>query len=317
MKNISLIFLAILVAGIFLNPSESSAQGCCSSGAPLLGSMELGTTKAGFWQLAFSYRFNTLDDLYLGTKALDKNFRQRRTRSVATEINYGLGLGFTANALLTFVQQERTIQPAFSGGSEDFMQLRGLSDIILMLKYSLLIPNIVSQSEISFGAGTKLATGTHNKTRNNILVSYDLQPGSGATDAILWGYFSQGFLPKRYQINGVATYRITGTNNLDYRFGNEFVGSMGISYRINNNFNISNLFRYRHTTADRFLSSDIPNTGGKWLYLIPGINLPLGNEITLRASVEIPIYRDLNGIQLTTTYAFSFSAFYSFDFKLF
>jgi hypothetical protein len=317
MKNISLIFLAIIVSGIFLSSSESSAQGCCSSGAPLLGSMELGTTKAGFWQLALSYRFNTLDDLYLGTQAIDKNFRQRRTRSVATEINYGLGKGFTANALLTFVQQERTIQPIFTGGSEDFVQLRGLSDIILLLKYSLLTPNIISQREISLGVGTKFATGTHDKTRNNILVSYDLQPGTGATDAILWGYFSQGFQPRRYQLNAVASYRITGTNNLDYRFGNEFVGSMGVNYRINNHFNISNQVRYRHTTADKFLSYDIPNTGGKWLYLVPGINLPLGNEITLRSSVEIPIYRDLSGIQLTTSYAFSFSAFYSFDLKLF
>lgn len=316
MKKFSLV-IVILLTVFLLGSSESSAQGCCSSGAPLLGSMELGTTKAGFWQLALSYRFNTLDDLYLGTQPISENFRQRRTRSVAAEINYGLGRGLTANTLVTFVQQERTIQPAFSGGVEDIVRIRGLSDIILMLKYSLLTPNIVSQRELSLGAGAKFATGTHNERRNNILISYDLQPGTGATDAILWGYFFQGFQPKRYQFNAVASYRITGTNNLDYRFGNEFVSSLGVYYRISNFLTISNQLRYRLTTADKFQNFDIPNTGGKWLYFVPGVNLPLGNEVTLLSSFEIPIYRDLNGIQLTTSYAFSFSAFYSFDLKLF
>ena len=289
------------------------AQGCCSSGAPLLGSMELGTTTTGLWQFAVSYRFNTLDDLYLEAKPLAENFRQRRTISVAAEINYGLGKNITLTALLTFVQQERTIKPGHVGGLEDFVRVRGLSDIIFMLKYSLLSPNLFSQRELSLGLGTKLPTGSEDKTKNNILVSYDLQPGTGAADGVLWGYFYQGFLPKRYLLSGIASYRITGTNNLEYRFGNEFVGSFGVNYRINNHLNLSNQIRYRHTAPDKFLKLDIPNTGGKWLYYVPGINVPLGKSLTFRSAVEIPIYRNLKGVQLTTTYALSFSVFYAFN----
>ena len=99
--------------------TERQSQGCCSSGAPLLGSLELGTTNAGVLQFALSYRYNTLDDLYLGTKAVNENFRQRRTLSIVTEINYGLAKNFTLNALVTFVQQERTIHSASEGGLED------------------------------------------------------------------------------------------------------------------------------------------------------------------------------------------------------
>ena len=312
MKQIKLNTSILTFIILFQINTLSFAQGCCSSGAPLLGSMELGTTTAGLWQIAISYRFNTLDDLYLGTSSLEKNFRQRRTKSVATEINYGLGKNFTLNLLLTFVQQERKIQPGYAGGLEDFVSIRGLSDIILMLKYSLLSPNLISQRELSFGLGTKLPTGSEDETKNNILVSYDLQPGTGATDGVLWGYFYQGFLPKRYQISGVASYRITGTNDLDYRFGNEFVGSLGVNYRINNHLKLTSQLRYRTTAPDKFLKLGIPNTGGKWLYYIPGINVPLGKSLTLRSAIEIPVYRDLKGIQLTTTYALSFSAFYSF-----
>lgn len=290
----------------------SFAQGCCSSGAPLLGSMELGTTTAGLWQIGISYRFNTLNDIYLGSRSQNDNFRQRKTKSMAAEINYGLGKNFTLNLLLTFVQQERKIQPGYVGGMEDFVSIRGLSDIILMLKYSLLAPNLISQRELSFGLGTKFPTGSENETRNNILVSYDLQPGTGATDGILWGYFFQGFLPKRYLLSGVASYRFTGTNDLNYRFGNEFVGSLGVNYRISNHLNLTGQLRYRSTTPDKFLKLGIPNTGGEWLYYVPGINIPLGKSLTLRTAIEIPVYRNLRGIQLTTTYALSFSAFYSF-----
>ena len=114
-----------------------------------------------------------------------------------------------------------------------------------------------------------------------------------------------------------ALYSIVDIGSKDYQFGNEFVGSLGVSYRINNRLIISNQVRYRQTTADKFQKFAIPNTGGNWLYMVPGVNLPLGNDVTLRSSVEIPIYRDLNGVQLTTSYAFSFSAFYSLDLKLF
>lgn len=308
-RNIPFILNAVLLL-VLLGSIDLQGQGCCSSGAPLLGSMELGTSEAGIWQLAISYRFNTLNDLFLGDRGVRGNYRQRRTHSIAAEINYGLGQGFTANTLLTFVQQERTIRPAYVGGTKDFVRVGGVSDIILLLKYTLFQPNLVHQREISLGAGIKLPTGANDLARNNIVVSYDLQPGTGATDEILWGYFFQGFRPTGFLVSGIFSYRLTGTNDQHYRFGRELISSLGGSYRIADFFIFSTQFRYRHTSPDQFLQRNIPNTGGQWIYLIPGTNVPLNRRITLRAALQFPLYRNLRGIQLTTSYALTVSAFY-------
>jgi hypothetical protein len=71
--------------------------------------------------------------------------------------------------------------------------------------------------------------------------------------------------------------------------------------------------RFRHVDADRFSASTIPNTGGIWVLAVPGMNVKLLHNLTIRASGQIPLYRRLSGTQLTTSYTASVSVFYSIN----
>ena len=201
----------------------------------------------------------------------------------------------------------------------EFLRTRGIGDAVLLVKYNIVPLNIVSQREIAIGAGPKIPLGKSRLSSEGILLPADMQPGTGAWDGILWAYAYQGFLPTiPINVFATASYRLTGTNDRfaaasqeGYKFGNEFIATLGTSYRTDWPFDLSFQIRYRSVAADRFSSSEVPNTGGKWIYFLPGLNVNLFDELSLRFSGQIPVHRKLEGTQLTTSYTLSLSLFYS------
>jgi hypothetical protein len=79
-----------------------------------------------------------------------------------------------------------------------------------------------------------------------------------------------------------------------------------------------NLFiytRYRNQTDDYLDGGIFPQTGGQWVYAIPGLNVPFLTNGSLRLSATLPIYRKLNGTQLTTSYKIKAAVSFTIPFK--
>lgn len=292
------------------------AQACCSAGTPLLGSLEMSSGSAGILQLGLTYDYNSLQSVYEGSKWLDDRTRERFTQSALFEITYGITNKFSVTGLLSFVNQNRTITPLNQRHNE--VSTNGLGDAVLLIKYKLIVADIISQTELAVGFGGKLPTGKADIKDNGILLPADLQSGSGSYDLLLWAYYSKGFVPDlpiniigniSYKIN--SSYDRFGTGKGGYKFGNELIISSGIGFRTDSIFDFSLLVRFRNTSMDVFDSQDVPNTGGSWLYLIPGVNFKFTDFLTGRVTSQLPIYRNLQGTQLTTSYTLSFSLFYS------
>jgi hypothetical protein len=309
----------IYVLMISLNsiPAAARAQACCSAGTPLLSSLELPSTAAGSLQFALTYEHNVLRDVMTGSESLDDDSRRRTTQSVLFETSYGLSSSFSASALFTLVRQERWVRSSFDR-NESLLTTQGAGDAAILLKYSIVKADIIRQLDISIGAGAKMPLGPSALTFEGILLPADMQPGTGAWDGILWTYASQGFVPVMpLNVFATASYRFTGTNSRygeredGYAFGNEFVASVGAGYRTDMVVDFSFAVRFRHVKADRFSESPIPNTGGIWFLAVPGINVKLLHNLTIRASGQIPLYRRLSGTQLTTSHTASVSVFFS------
>ena len=306
------VFIYIVI--ICFRPFYVAAQACCSAGVPLLGSLELSATPVGNWQFSLTYEYNYLNDVLSGTEEITDDFRERTVHSALFETSYGFARHFSASLLLALIQQEREIGATFVHGTTDFLRTRGAGDAVFLIKYSLIPLTMANQREIAIGLGPKFPLGRSGLTTNGVLVPPDMQPGSGAWDGILWAYFYQGFLPKTTaNIFSTISYRLTGTNNDLYRFRNEFTANLGTSYRTNYPFDFSLAVRFRQVQADRRNDFEIDNTGGTWISAIPGVNIKFKKDWSLRLSGQIPLYRELKGTQLTTSYRISTSLFYSFS----
>jgi len=196
-----------------------------------------------------------------------------------------------------------------------------LGDALLLFKYELISLTIVNQTQLAIGAGPKIPTGKSDITNNGILLPADMQPGSGSWDVVLWGYFSKGFVPDLpLNIFSAVSYKINSSNErfnnseAGYKFGNEFVASIGAGFRTDTILDYSFSFRFRATSQDQFDNEPVPNTGGYWLYAVPGINIKITEPLTARVAGQIPVYRYLQGTQLTTSYTLSVSMFFNHSF---
>ncbi|MEM6806652.1 MAG: hypothetical protein AAF696_34950 [Bacteroidota bacterium] len=323
MLNVLKFGSSVLILLSFFLPSELFSQACCSGGVPISSNLGLGASSAGTLQLQLTYDQNTLRDLLASSERLDDDRRTRNTISLILESSYDINEALSVSALLSVVRQERIILT--QSNTEDVTVNNGIGDGIILLRYNFLHGAKHPEVDFLLGAGPKFPFGPANFTDDRgITLPADLQPGTGAWDAIFWTNFSRRALFRdNLSFNLTATYRLTGTNpvyngSLAYKFGNEFQVQWGFQDR----FLLGSLvvdpiiaFQYRTVAADRIDGSIFENTGGHWVNLRPGLNINIGQYSALRFTGSLPLYRYLQGTQLSTTYRFAITFYQSLELK--
>ncbi len=308
----------LLFISLILFYAKINGQACCTAGTPLLSSLETSSTPFGHLQFGLSYRYNSIASLYSNDIKLDDNSRRRIAKSIILQTDYGIWKNISLTALFSFVMQERIIATPLQ--TENTLNTNGIGDALLLIKYNIIPISILDELELSIGGGLKIPLGESQLTSNNILIPADMQPGTGSWDYLAWIYFSKGRLlsiPLSFVSN--VSYRINGVNNrfevdnFNYQFGNETIAQMGLTYRTDFISDFSLFVRYRNAQPDLSQNAQIPNTGGSWFYLVPGINFKIDDSKTIRFSGEIPLYIKINGTQLTTSFTSTLAFYYSLN----
>ena len=303
--------VVLAVSLIPIGKPIANAQTCGCAEAPLMSSLDTPATAAGSWQFGLTYQYNSIDVVVSGSKELKDRFSERSSRTLLLETSYGFSPAWSVTAMIAAVEHERRNKATGGASSDHVVRTRGVGDGLVLLKYNVTGLRTGSPRELTLGGGLKLPLGRTDLTSQGIILAEDMQPGTGSWDGIFWGYASQGSFPTATSdIFLSASYRLTGTSDREYRFGNEFITNIGVRHRPWSSFDYSLAVRYRRTEANRRSGSEIPNTGGKWIYFAPGLNVRLSDNLSLRFSGQIPIDRDLNGTQLTNSLTASVSLFY-------
>lgn len=295
-----------------------SAQTCCSGGVPLSNNLGLPNEVKGTLLLGLNYDYNNLSTLNSGSEKLDDDSRQRITNSMLLNIGYSITDRFSGELLFTRVHQTRTITQF---GNKNFSETSGIGDAVFLLKYA--IPNFISNNGIlTTGLGIKAPLGVSDaKNEQGILHTADLQPGSGAWDGLAWLSFSEnlGFRPSA-QLIASTIYRFTGKNNsylnnsAVYEFGNAIQSNLGYVDQIlvaNTIVNPGLVIKYRKSKSDQIDGSNIPNTGGEWIFVRPEIGVQITPRLAFDARLEIPVYSHVDGTQLTPTIRFTAGVFFT------
>lgn len=315
----------IFVSLLLFTTSSSTlrAQACCSGGVPISSNLGLGAGGSGTLQFQLTYDNNTLKDLLANDQRLDDDRRTRHTRSLILESSYDLNEAFSVSSLFSFVRQERIIQTLSS--EEDITINNGVGDGIILLRYNFLHGEKFSDTDFMLGVGPKFPMGKADFTDDRgITLPADLQPGTGAWDGLVWTNFTQrAFIKESLSFNLTATYRATGTNDdfnrsQTYKFGNEFQMQIGIQDRwLLGSLIVDPIlgFQYRTVGTDKIDGSTFENTGGHWVYFRPGLNMNLGQYSALRFTGAVPLYRYLQGTQLSTSYRFAITFYQSLQLK--
>jgi len=168
-------------------------------------------------------------------------------------------------------------------------------------------------STLNLGVGTKAPLGDSDLTTpDGLLITADLQPGSGAWDGIGWASVAkQSPWRPTGTLSASLTYRATGKNNsylnntATYEFGDEFQATVGYTdqFLLFQSLLISPgvLLRYRRAWQDRIDDQEIPNTGGEWIFVRPEFSAAVSPSLALLGRLELPLYSYVDGTQVTPT----------------
>ncbi|QCW98750.1 transporter [Aggregatimonas sangjinii] len=310
-----ILFLSLFLAGC----QPLLSQTCCSGGVPLSNNLGLPNEGGGSLTLGLNYDYNNLNTLNVGSDKLDDDSRLRNTNSLLLNLGYSFTDRLSVESLFTWVNQTRTIAQF---GNENFTETTGLGDAVLLIKYAF--PEVLGGSSVlNLGAGGKIPLGKSDlTTEEGVQLNADLQPGSGAWDALGWMSISKnlGFRPSA-TLSGSVTYRYTGKNDsylnntAVYEFGNVLQANVGYTDQFllfNTVFNPGLIVKYRKADSDEIDTTTLPNTGGEWIFIRPELLAKITPALTLSTRLEIPIYSYVDGTQLTPTLRFSAGLSYTF-----
>lgn len=275
----------IAIAILFVTATQSSACEICGCG---VGNYYIGILpqfKSHFIGIRYHYnKFNT--KLVSDPSQYSNDFYQ----TVELWSGWNIGKRFQ---LLTLIPVNFNHQES----DEGITNLKGLGDAIVVMNYKIFDINSKTNSgknisqQLWLGTGLKLPTGKFEIDPNDpdIASAANMQLGSGTTDILLNGMYNVRV--GKIGVTTQANYKISGTNEDEYRFGNKFSASSFISYGLSaKNTTITPNFGllYENTAESKLQSSKVDLTGGSLLQGALGVEFGF-NKIAVGFNAQLPI----------------------------
>lgn len=310
------IYLLTLLAALVNSPLRG--QGCCTVGASSLGGLETGIRAEGSLSLALGYQSSTLTVAYRGTeKIADPLRRTADVRYLTLQLEYGLLSRVSVLASINYSDKARELTVRTGSGSSTIERTasfrgRGVGDLLVVVKYSLLKPTIIQPTGIAVGFGASLPTGSFTQEQNGSQLSIDLQPGTGAVAVLGWLLASHALPEPGLQFFLATTYRYSGTNFDGYRIGDEIIVTLLAEKSIAENYSAFLALRSRFAEKDFAGRRFLVGTGGTYHDLMPGVGYVDGPS-SLRLYGQLPLYRNVRGIQMTPAYTVGLQFSYQFE----
>ncbi|MES2407977.1 MAG: TonB-dependent receptor [Pseudomonadota bacterium] len=288
------------------------ALACSSCGCTLSPDWEnQGLSSTPGWRVDLRYDYINQNQLRHGSGTASNsdianalvNGSVAETEQITTNHYYTLGVDYSPNRDWGFNLQvpyvDRNHSTLSAGDNENtYSHTQSLGDIKLIARYQGFSPD--GDTGIQFGL--KLPTGKHDYTFSSgpgagTLLDRSLQPGSGSTDLIL-GVYRYGTLNKNWDWFAQGLFQASIQTLHGYRPGNAVNLNTGVRYmaydKIVPQLQINAQTRQRDTGAN----ADPANTGGKLVYLSPGLTVTLNKSTKIYGFIQIPVYQYVEGLQL-------------------
>jgi hypothetical protein len=177
-------------------------------------------------------------------------------------------------------------------------------------------------------AGIKLPTGSTDANFNSgasagTPLDPSLQIGTGSTDIILGGYITgnvaeYGWFAQGTVQHAVATKSFGGD---DYHPGDAYTLNTGMRYAtFGARFTPMLQLNYIHRSPDTGAAATPPDvltggdaTGGTLVYIAPGALVRIGGGTSVYGFVQLPVYQDVNSLQLSPRYTLTLGVHQSFE----
>ena len=327
-------FYFILTFLIFILCAVSSAQASCgAANCSLVSGSQEGVTQKGRFTVDLSFRYIPQDDKKKGDADTDEvlvtkvDFEAQKlelehhrefltiNKLAQFDLSYGVTDRFTVSISVPFFndryhEHDDEVVDGDAGEFNNVDGATGFGDISMSLKYALV--NSVKHLLVA-GAGVKFASGEFQLRDSDGGVNEPtIMPGTGSYDAILSAFYNYSYIPNSLDFFVSLSHRFTTINPLDYEFGDTTFVDGGVSYVLTDKVLLSAQINARISRRHMFLGMYVPNTGGTFINLTPGVRLVLSENASIYSHVQIPVYQRVNEANLVANYGFLLGATYGF-----
>jgi len=319
MKRHHAILAAVAMA---VTGAPMTAVACSSCGCTLSSdwsSQGIAPSGEGF---RFDFRFDYFnqDQLRSGTHSVNRGSLEipndQEIQQTTINRNYALGFDYSPNVdwgvnvqLPYFNRYHATIAPGDTDVSTSHTE--SIGDVRVVGRYL----GFTEDKSIGVQLGFKFATGSYN---NNFIsgpqegepLDRGVQPGTGTTDLLVgafnfgalsrdWDYFAQGMLQQ--PLNSKDGFRPgTGFNaNAGFRY-------MGMEHVIP-----SIQLNARIEGRESGPNADVENSGATLVYLSPGLNFQVVDNLHAYVYAQVPVYQRVNGLQIEPRYTVTVGVYYT------
>lgn len=261
------------------------------------------------FEIGIQYETIDQNQVYVGHKkstvgAIPQHHDEVETFNQQYVVNaaYKLNSDWRVRAEVPFIDRKHSHQ-------EDLVveswNISGLGDTTLFIDHKI--------GDFGLSAGLKLPTGKTRQTNDDAEeAEIPIQTGTGSTDYTLAAFYQIGVaaienldhvyaeIPLRVGIS----YTLNGKGTDGWRFGNKWIATIGTRYVLTHSVALSAAMQAKFQDKSDTGTTGEPaaNTGGTWLFLTPGVHVNLTESIKAESIVQIPIYQNVNGIQLTAPF---------------
>jgi hypothetical protein len=203
----------------------------------------------------------------------------------------------------------------------------GIGDIRVVGRYT----GFSEDKSTGLIAGVKLPTGNTSATFNGgtaagAPLDAGLQIGTGSTDLILGGSYT-GAVSNSYGwfVQGTVQHAIAtkSLNGADYRPGDAVTINTGIRYaafgaKVSPILQLNIIKRQADTDNNTGVNvpldpvTGVPVSGGTLAYISPGVLVRVGGGMSAYGFVQLPIYQDVNSLQIAPSYTLTLGVRQSF-----
>lgn len=311
----SLLLPSLLAAGAVLS-APAAAGACDSSGCLLVTRGQNGLLARGAVRVDVSYRRTPMGERLSGSREVDQVLRPKidfvndrllpafhdelggTDNFLQLDIAYGLSSRAAVFASMPLVAH-RTFDVGHPPVLSETYSTSGNGDALLGLRYGLMQR---ARESLVGGLTLEVPSGRHTLespagTADFGILDPTMQPGSGSFDVGATLQYARG-LPGGINGTLASSYQHYTANDLDYRFGGDAILSLTFGRPLLGAVSGSVQFKGVRKGRSQFKDEPVSSTGGRYLYVIPGVSVKAPLRTAVYGYAIVPAYRFVNESQL-------------------
>ena len=228
-------------------------------------------------------------------------------RNYLATLDYTFNDQWAVSATLPYLDRSHTHIHNHGGAKlPEQWDFERFGDVRMLGRYQLRSEDANAQKLNYYGInfGLKLPTGDKDVVNAaGSRAERTLQPGTGTTDLLLGGYYSQllGASDASWFVQGLWQTALNSSE--DYRPGQRVSLDIGYRYEATDKFGLMLQLNALYRARDSGLQAEPDDTGGKFIFMSPGLSYAVTKATQLYGFVQKPIYQYVNGVQLVADWS--------------